>query len=131
MQSFHTRKGKAMADTVDISKRDEIAAVKKNAVERLGTWTAHNIYLGDGIHTMDAPQNDARLRRVLQVAADIAGKPLNELRVLDLACLEGQIGIEFAQHGAEVVANEGREANLVDKTQRLSPASLAVGSQFR
>src|SRR4051812_33056715 len=79
IQSSRTRKRKAMADTVDVSKRDEIAAVKKNAVERLGAWTAHNIYLGDGIHTMDAPQNDARLRRVLQVAADIAGKPLNEL----------------------------------------------------
>jgi hypothetical protein len=32
--------------------------------------------------------------------------------VLDLAALEGQLGIEFALHGAEVVAIEGRQTNL-------------------
>jgi len=101
-----------MVGTSDTLNRDEIAAVKKDAVERLGAWTAHNIHLGSGVYTMDAPQNDSRIRRVLQVAADITGKPLDKLRVLDLACLEGQFGIEFAQHGAEVVAIEGREANL-------------------
>jgi SAM-dependent methyltransferase len=101
-----------MASTIDNLDRNKIAGVKKEAVGRLGAWTAHNIHLGGDVYTMDAPQNDSRVRRVLQVAADIAGKPLDKLRVLDLACLEGQFGIEFAQHGAEVVAIEGREANL-------------------
>jgi 2-polyprenyl-3-methyl-5-hydroxy-6-metoxy-1,4-benzoquinol methylase len=32
--------------------------------------------------------------------------------VLDLACLEGQLGIEFARHGSAVLAIDGREANL-------------------
>jgi hypothetical protein len=76
-----------------------------------GEWTAMSIHLGGGDYTL-APSADGRLRRILQVAADLAGKPLSALRVLDLACLEGHYGIEFALHGAEVVGIEAREANL-------------------
>ena len=77
-----------------------------------GPWTAHNIDLAPGVQTMGCAIEDLRLRRVLQIAADLAGKPLSELRVLDLGCLEGQFGLEFALHGSEVIAVEGREANL-------------------
>ena len=76
-----------------------------------GEWTAMSIHLGGGLYTL-APQPDARLRRLVQVAADLAGKPLSSLRVLDLACLEGHYGIEFALHGAEVLGIELREDNL-------------------
>jgi SAM-dependent methyltransferase len=48
----------------------------------------------------------------VQVIADICDKPFEQLRVLDLACLEGQLAIEFALHGSSVLAIEGREANL-------------------
>ena len=96
-------------------KRDEI-------VETYGEWTAHNIHLRDGIYTYDQSHPDFHdriagytrfLRRVLQIASDLTGKPLNRLRVLDLGCLEGVYGIEFALHGAEVVGIDIREANLV------------------
>lgn len=70
-----------------------------------------SIHLGRGIYTRD-PVADWRLRRIVQIAEDLLGKPLSEARVLDLACLEGQYGIEFALHGAEVVGLEIREANL-------------------
>jgi len=76
-----------------------------------GEWTAMSIHLGDGIYTR-TPEPDPRLLRLLQSASDLIGKPLDRLRVLDLACLEGQYGIEFALHGAEVVALELREVNL-------------------
>lgn len=78
---------------------------------RHGEWTAHSIHLGDNLYTRQ-PAADGRLRRLLQIACDLTGKPIDQLRVLDLACLEGHYGIEFAIHGAEVVANEIREENL-------------------
>ena len=79
--------------------------------EKYGEWTAMSIHLGSGVHTLQ-PAPDARLRRIVQVACDLARKPLSQLRVLDLACLEGHYAIEFAMHGAEVVGIELREQNL-------------------
>ncbi len=84
----------------------------EQVVAEHGEWTAMPIYLGQGRYTR-APAADWRLRRILQVTSDLLGKPLSEARVLDLACLEGQYAIEFAQHGAEVVGIEIRAANLV------------------
>jgi SAM-dependent methyltransferase len=55
---------------------------------------------------------DERVRRTVQVVADLSSKPLDQLRVLDLACYEGQFAIEFALQGAEVVGIEGREENI-------------------
>lgn len=76
-----------------------------------GDWTAMSIHLGGDLYTL-RPALDGRLRRILQIACDLAGKPLSQLRVLDLACLEGHYGVELALHGAEVVGIELREANL-------------------
>jgi len=100
---------------------DQIRAKRLELVEKYGEWTAHNIHLGDGVYTYDA--NDSRfdnsiqgymkvLRRMLQVASDLTNQRPNQLRVLDLACLEGIYAIEFALHGAEVVGVEIREANV-------------------
>ena len=91
---------------------DEIKQKKREIIERLGPWTGGCIYLAEQIYTFDEPHWDSRLRRFVQIAADLTGEPLETLRVLDLACLEGQYGIEFALHGADVLAVEGREANL-------------------
>jgi SAM-dependent methyltransferase len=86
-------------------RRDEVAT-------QHGEWTAHDIRLGDGVSTLrEGGADPSRLRRVTQLAADLAGRPLSELRVLDLGALEGQYAVELALHGAEVVAIEGREAN--------------------
>ena len=89
----------------------EIEQTMAEVVDRFGPWTAHSIHLGDGLHTFP-PSADTRLRRIVQLAADMLGSPLAGRRVLDLACLEGQLGIEFALHGSQVVGIEGREANL-------------------
>jgi len=71
----------------------------------------------------DTVQSPA-LRRIVQVVADLAGKPLAELRILDLACFEGQYAIEFALHGAQVVGIEGREANIAKARDRATQLEL-------
>jgi Methyltransferase domain len=91
---------------------DEIRKGKDAVEAEHGPWTAYNIGLGYGIQT--APQcacAHLRLRRVTQTVADLSLKPWRELRVLDLASLEGIFALEFASHGAQVIAIEGREAN--------------------
>jgi SAM-dependent methyltransferase len=57
------------------------------------------------------PPAHLRLRRVVQTIADIEQKPWAQLRILDLGSLEGLFALEFASHGAQVVAIEGRETN--------------------
>ena len=95
--------------------RARIIQERDNLVKRDGAWTAHCIHLGDGIYTFtgqSVPQADTRIRRYLQIAADMIFEPLDKIRVLDLACLEGLYGIEFALHGSNVVAIEGRPVNI-------------------
>lgn len=50
-----------------------------------------------------------RIRRITQTIADLAGKPWSQLRVLDLASLEGHFALEAASHGAQALGIEGRE----------------------
>jgi SAM-dependent methyltransferase len=85
---------------------------RDDLIGRYCPWTAQSIHLGDNVYTFDRPNIDARLRRCLQTAADIVFEPLDRVRVVDLGCLEGQYGIEFALHGSKVVGIEGREVNL-------------------
>ncbi len=89
-----------------------IEAEREQIVRRYGPWTDHNIQLVDDVYTMDRSIASDKLRRVLQIVSDMARKPIADLRVLDLACLEGGYAIEFARQGARVVAIEGREANI-------------------
>jgi 2-polyprenyl-3-methyl-5-hydroxy-6-metoxy-1,4-benzoquinol methylase len=98
------------------SSTDEIRARYDQIVEQYGSWTAHSIQLADDFNTLPDPDrvsgNGKALRRVLQIASDVTLRPLRELRVLDLACLEGMYGIEFARNGAQVVAIEAREQHI-------------------
>jgi 2-polyprenyl-3-methyl-5-hydroxy-6-metoxy-1,4-benzoquinol methylase len=93
---------------------DCVVEEKERLIQRFGPWTADNVHLGGGVYTLDraAPERADILRRLMQVVQDIAHRPLPELRVLDLACLEGLYGIELALHGAKVVGIEGRQANI-------------------
>jgi 2-polyprenyl-3-methyl-5-hydroxy-6-metoxy-1,4-benzoquinol methylase len=90
--------------------RDEQLVITEN----YGPWTAHNFSLGRDVFTIkDAVQGDeVKLRRILQMVSDICRRPINELRVLDLACLEGLFSIELGKRGAHVCAIEGRKENL-------------------
>lgn len=98
---------------------------------RYGAWTAHNVRLADGVYTMSpTPTGDeVKLRRVTQIVSDVAGGDLAGLRVLDLACLEGMYSLELARRGADVVAIEGREANL--EKARFAAGALGLEVDFR
>ena len=93
---------------------EQIRQRRQEVVERFGPWTAHNIRLSDDLYTI-GPRvvgDEVKLRRITQVVSDIAGKPLADLRVLDLGSLEGLYAIELARHGARAVAIEIREVNI-------------------
>jgi len=89
--------------------------IKKQAIiDRFGPWVANNIHVANDLYTMGKriEGDEIKLRRILQVVADATRRPLDTLRILDLACLEGLYALEFARHGAAVVGIEGREAHI-------------------
>ncbi|OHB48431.1 MAG: hypothetical protein A2099_03360 [Planctomycetes bacterium GWF2_39_10] len=101
---------------------EQLRIKRREIVEQFGDWTRHNMYLTDDTYTYNQNhprfkellvKRGVRLQRIIQIISDITNQPLNNLRVLDLACLEGLYGIELARHGAEVIGIEGREANVV------------------
>lgn len=94
---------------------DSLGHQKAEIVKKFGEWTNHNIRLAGETYTIDKEAvtgAEVKLRRVAQTIADLSGQSFENLRVLDLACLEGLYGIEMALQGAKVVAIEGREANV-------------------
>jgi 2-polyprenyl-3-methyl-5-hydroxy-6-metoxy-1,4-benzoquinol methylase len=99
-------------------------------VEAVGPYS-RRIYLRDGVWTREGfdPGGDFRLRWLLQLVGDLAPKPISELRVLDLGCEEGVFGVEFARHGAEVVAVDGRESNLIHT--RFLAEAVGVTDRFQ
>jgi Methyltransferase domain len=87
---------------------------QRTVVEKFGSWTASNIHLADHFYTIGEyiHGDEVKLRRILQIVSDVATKPLEAVRLLDLACHEGIYAIEFARHGANVLGIEGRQAHI-------------------
>jgi SAM-dependent methyltransferase len=80
--------------------------------EQHGSW-AYDIPLPYGLWTRgNQGLPHTRLKRIVQAAADLAGTPLAQCRVLDLGCLDGIFSIEFAMQGCSVVGIEIRESNI-------------------
>jgi hypothetical protein len=90
-----------------------------------GPWSAHNIKLGEDFYTLgpEIVNDEYKLRRVVQNIRDLAKKDFSELRILDLACLEGLYGLECALQGAEVTFLDAREPNL----RKVDFAAKALG----
>jgi len=95
----------------------QILKEKENIITSYGKWTAHNIRISDSIYTIDDNPDSYedlqnRIKSFLTVIKDLSKKPLEELRIIDLACLEGGYAIEFARRGIESVGIEIREPNI-------------------
>jgi SAM-dependent methyltransferase len=93
----------------------DLDAERARIIDADGPWTAHNIYLGNGVYTCEPDAFGDELliaRSVVQNVSDLAGRPIEELRVADLGCLEGLFAVEFAIRGADVVAIDIREVHL-------------------
>jgi SAM-dependent methyltransferase len=92
---------------------DELREQLREITEGGAPWSRQT-YLRDGVFTVgDRPlATDFRLRWLLQLASDLFGGELAGLRVLDLGCEEGHFAVEFARHGAEVVAVDVRDEHL-------------------
>lgn len=56
--------------------------------------------------------NGVKLRRVMQLIRDFSKKPLDQLRILDLACGEGVYAIEAALRGVQVRALDARTERM-------------------
>jgi len=56
--------------------------------------------------------NGVKVRRIMQLTADLARRPFAELRILDLGCGEGVYAIEAALRGAQVVALDARTQRM-------------------
>lgn len=79
-------------------------------------WTAHNLELAPGVWTLpgasDFLATESRLAAILRVCRAFYGQRLDDVRVLDLACLEGGFSVGVALAGAEVLGLEAREDHL-------------------
>jgi SAM-dependent methyltransferase len=56
--------------------------------------------------------NGVKVRRIMQLTADLARRPFAELDILDLGCGEGVYSIEAALRGAQVVALDARTQRM-------------------
>jgi ubiquinone/menaquinone biosynthesis C-methylase UbiE len=96
----------------------DIASESEKIIAEYGPWTAHNISIAPGISTMGETFTQQWrvdfLDRLMRTYLDNRSSEtfFKNLRILDLACLEGLFAIEFARAGAETVGLEIRDAHL-------------------
>jgi SAM-dependent methyltransferase len=58
------------------------------------------------------PANGVKVRRIMQITRDLARRPFEELRILDLGCGDGVYAIEAGLRGAKVVALDARNERM-------------------
>lgn len=84
-----------------------------DVVREHGPWIASNIDLGHGVQTIGRTgTSEIRVERIVQLVSDYARRPLDELRILDLGCLEGAFAVALSRRGAHVTAVEGRAEHI-------------------
>ena len=116
---------------IDMEKR-----VMESVVSEHGPWTAHNIRLGKGLYTMPEGQG-LRYKRRSEIYEflykNTLNKAIDNIKVLDLGCLEGGIGIHFGLKGADVTGIDIRNLILknVDSRQILSVSQIKLDGELQ
>lgn len=92
--------------------KNELLSRMNEIAREHGEWL-EDIPLSHGVWTGGNQRcPHTRLRRIVQILADVCGKPLDSCRVIDLGCLNGMFSIECALQGARVVGIDVRPANI-------------------
>ena len=104
----------------------------ESVVSEHGPWTAHNIRLGKGLCTMPEGQG-LRYKRRSEIYEflykNTLNKDIDNIKVLDLGCLEGGIGIHFGLKGADVTGIDIRKSNI--EKCRFASESLGIADKIR
>ncbi len=113
-----------------LADRDVAAATRVAAAG----WTAHNVDLGAGIHTLPGQPllaDDVRARTIKREVQRFLARDgsLAGLRLLDLGCLEGGFSLEMARADMQVLGVEGRDSNF-RKCQMLADYFALPNLQF-
>ena len=97
--------------------------IKKSQIEAVyGPWMSYEPGFDGSVFALKPKEakegyqvlESIYLARILQIARDFLKKPFQEMRILDLACMEGLSSFEFALRGAkEVVGIEGRPPHVL------------------
>ena len=69
--------------------------------------------------------NAVKVRRIMQLTRDLARRPFEDLRILDLGCGEGVYAIEAALRGAQVVALD-REIGRLEQAMGIPAGSTEL-----
>jgi 2-polyprenyl-3-methyl-5-hydroxy-6-metoxy-1,4-benzoquinol methylase len=96
------------------SSQEEILREKERLEAQYGRWSAHNIRLSEDLYTIIPPYDWAQHRATWfgLISEVLLHKPLKDMRILDIGCLEGGIALTLGAAGSQVVGIDVREANL-------------------
>ena len=93
----------------------ELAVARDQFIAEHGPWTGHRIHLGGNVYTREDNPDYCLSHRIAlyrRIMRDFGVIGPNNIRVLDLGCLEGAFSIDFARQGADVVGIDGRSTNV-------------------
>jgi hypothetical protein len=96
---------------MNLKKQEDILAAMHQVISEHGPWTAHNICLVDDLYTIGGGMQ-AEYPGLVDIIKDFIKEKLENIKVLDLGCLEGGHSITFARQGCSVLGIEGRASNI-------------------
>ena len=92
--------------------KEAVIRQRDDIIKEHGPWWDAFQLAPDVWTRKDQPVLNPRAVKLVQMINDLAPKPLEQCRILDLGCANGHFSLELALHGAEVLGIEGRQASV-------------------